>query len=269
MKSKRLATRYSKQIMTRFETDAFPVIGKLDISEITPPQILDMLRKIEGRSAFEMAKRVKDHCSQVFRYALVSGKCERDPTADLRGALQPPPRVNHSAVVRKDELPQLLRDIDNYDALGEPTTRLGLQLATLTILRTSELIKSEWSQIEGLESDEPIWLIPDTQMKIKGRDGHIVPLSRQAVQHLQELRELTGHGKLMFPGDNPIKPISNNTLLYVLYRMGYRKRQTTHGFRRIASTILNEVGFRPDVVEKQLAHEEKIKSAALITRRNI
>ena len=121
------------------------------IGNIDPPTVLAMLRKIEDRGALEMAKRVKEHCSQIFRFALVSGRCSRDPTADLRGALQPSQPVKHHTVVRKGELPQLLRDIDAYHQIGEETTRLGLQLAMLTLVRTSELIKGEWTQIEGLD----------------------------------------------------------------------------------------------------------------------
>jgi integrase len=257
-KKKQLTSRrYAGQIMDRLIQNAFPEIGHLPIDSINPPTVLQMLRKIESRGSISMAARVKEHCSQVFRFAIVSGKCSRDPTADLRGALQPAPPVKHRTVVEFKELPQLLRDIDNYH--GDPVTRIGLQLATLTLVRPGELIQGEWSEIEDLDSVSPVWRLPDPHMKIKGRDGHLVPLSRQAVARLHELREVSGRDKLMFPGDKPGKTISNNTLLYALYRMGYRSRQTTHGFRRIASTILNEAGFRADAIEKQLAHEEKSK----------
>jgi integrase len=258
-KAKQLTPRYAQQIMDRLEADAFPEIGTLQISRIDGPTILTMLRKIEDRGAITMAARVKEHCSQIFRFALVAGKCTRDPTADLRGALRPTAPVKHHTVVRFDELPQLLRDIDAYHHIGEAITRIGLQLAMLTLVRTKELIRGEWSQIEDLDGADPVWCLPDEQMKMKGRDGHIVPLSRQAVERLRELREVSGRGNLMFPGDKFGQHISNNTLLFALYRMGYRSRQTTHGFRRIASTILNEAGFRADVIEKQLAHEEKNK----------
>jgi integrase len=258
-KAKQLSPRYARQIMDRLEADAFPVLGQQQIAKIDGPAVLAMLRKIEDRGAITMAARVKEHCSQIFCYALLAGKCSRDPTVDLKRALRPAPAVKHHTVVRFDELPQLLRDIDAYHHVGEAVTRLGLQLAMLTLVRTQELIKGEWSQIEGLDGAEPIWRIPDDQMKMKGRDGHIVPLSRQAVERLCDLREISGQGTLMYPGDKFGQPISNNTLLYALYRMGYRSRQTTHGFRRIASTILNEAGFRADVIEKQLAHEEKNK----------
>lgn len=260
-KSKQLTPRYAQQIMDRLEADAFPEIGARRIDQIDPPAVLAMLRKIEDRGAITMAARVKEHCSQIFRFALVDGKCSRDPIADLRGALRPARPVKHHTVVRFTELPQLLRDIDAYDHVGEVVTRIGLQLAMLTLLRTSELIEGEWMQIEGLDgSDRPHWIIPDTQMKMQGREGHIVPLSRQAAARLLQLREISGRGKLIFPGDKFGQHISNNTLLFALYRMGYRSRQTTHGFRRIASTLLNESKFfRSEVIEKQLAHEEKNK----------
>jgi integrase len=261
-KSKSLtSSRYKQQIMDRLEANVFPEIGARAIDQIEPPMVLAMLRKIEERGAVTMAARVREHCSEIFRYALFESKCARDPCADLRGGLLPPPPVKHHRVVRFDELPRLLRDIDAYHDIGDDTTRIGLQLAMLTLVRTGELIKGEWTQVQGLDGERPLWVIPDPQMKMKGRDGHIVPLSRQAAARFRELREITGRGGLMFPGEKPGRHISNNTLLFALYRMGYRSRQTTHGFRRIASTLLNEAKyFRPDVIEKQLAHEEKNKS---------
>lgn len=255
------SARYHGQIMDRLEADVFPEIGARAIDQIEPPMVLAMLRKIEDRGALTMAARVREHCSEVFRYALFDAKCTRDPCADLKGGLQPPPPVRHHRVVRFGELSKLLRDIDGYHEIGEKVTRLGLQLAMLTLVRTGELIKGEWPQIEALDSERPLWIIPDSTMKMKGRDGHIVPLSRQAVSRFRELREITGRGTLMFPGEKRGQHISNNTLLFALYRMGYRSRQTTHGFRRIASTLLNEAKhFRSDVIEKQLAHEEKRKT---------
>jgi integrase len=257
-KAKQLSSgRYAQQVLDRLEANVFPEIGARPIADIDAPTVLRMLRKIEDRGAITMAARVMEHCSQIFRFALVEEKCSRDPTADLRGALRQAPPVKHRTVVEFRELPKLLRDIDSYH--GEPVTRLGLKLAMLTLARPGELIQGEWSDIEDLDGVTPVWRFPDENMKMKGRDGHLVPLSRQAVECLRELREVSGRGKLLFPGEKPGKTISNNTLLFGLYRLGYRSRQTTHGFRRIASTILNEAGFRADVIEKQLAHEEKNK----------
>jgi integrase len=258
-KKRSLTDRYAGQVLDRLEDNVFPEIGHLPIDAIEPPTILAMLQKIEERGAITMAKRVKEHCSQIFRYAIVKSKAKRDPCADLRGALRPNPPVRHHQIVRFNELPQLLRDIDNYNHIGEELTKLALQLASLTLLRTSELRKGQWPEIGDLDAKELLWCVPDPQMKMKGRDGHLVPLSRQAVAVLRELHKLTGYGKFMFPGEKPGACMSNNTMLFALYRMGYRSRQTVHGFRRIASTILNEAGFRPDAIEKQLAHEEENK----------
>jgi integrase len=256
LKKASLSPRYAGQVMDRLEADAFPQIGHLRMDEIEPRQVLAMLRKIEDRGALEMAKRVKEHCSQIFRYAVVTSRCARDPGADLRGALMPSRPVKHHKKVDLKELPQLLNDIDRYHEVGEEVTQIALQLATVTLLRTTELRKGQWRELEGLETDEPLWRIPDPRMKMKDRDGHHVPLPRQAVELFRRLQKLTNYQPLMFPGEKPGSSMSNNTMLFALYRLGYRSRQTTHGFRSIASTILNEARFDADVIEKQLAHEE-------------
>jgi integrase len=256
-----LTPRYAGQVMDRLEADVFPEIGTRDIGKIEPPDLLAMLRKIETRGALEMAKRIKEHCGQIFRYAIVTGRAMRDPSADLRGALKPSPRVKHHRAIPRDELPDLLRAIDAYD--GETQTRLALKLATLTLLRTTELRAGEWREIEGLDSDAPLWRVPDGRMKMKGRGGHLIPLPKQAVVVLRDLREIGGRSALMFPAPTREGFMSNNTMLFALYRMGFHSRTTTHGFRSIASTILNEAGFSPDAIERQLAHDDgdKIRGA--------
>jgi integrase len=259
LKKPSLTERYAGQVMDRLEADAFPQIGHLRIDEIEPRHVLAMLRKIEDRGALEMAKRVKEHCSQIFRYAVVTSRCKRDACADLRGALRPSLPVKHHRKVDLKELPQLLSDIDRYHEIGEELTQIALQLAVVTMLRTTELRKGQWVELEGLDGDEPLWRIPDRRMKVKDRDGHLVPLPRQAVEMFGRLRKLTGFQAYMFPGEKLGSYMSNNTMLYALYRLGYRSRQTTHGFRAIASTILNEARFDADVIEKQLAHEEENK----------
>jgi integrase len=258
---------YAAEIMTRLEQNIFPTIGHIQIDQIEPPVILAMLRKIEERGALTMAKKVKGHCSQIFRYGIASApqRCTRDPTADLRGALKPSPKPKRHRAVSLEELPELLRRIDRYaqDHDGHKVTQIALQLITLTMLRTSELRLAEWRELEGLDTKAPLWRIPDERMKMDGRDGHLVPLSRQAVALFHELREFTGKGRLMFPSvDKPGECMSNNTMLFALYRMGYHSKQTTHGFRRIASTVLNENGFNPDAIERQLAHEEEDETRA-------
>jgi len=257
LKKESLTARYAGQVLDRLQDNVFPEIGHLQIHKIEPPQLLQMLRKIEARGALEMAKRVKEHCGQIFRYAIVTGRATRDPSTDLRGALKPSPPVKHHAAVPLDMLPGLLRAVDAYD--GEAVTKLALKLAALTLLRTTELRAGQWREIEDLEGDAPLWRVPDERMKMKGRHGHLVPLSRQAVAAFLELRKLTGHAAHLFPAATREGYMSNNTMLFALYRMGYHSRTTTHGFRSIASTILNEAGFKDDAIERQLAHEEKNK----------
>ncbi len=253
-----LTPRYAGQVMDRLEADVFPQIGKLQIDKIEPPKLLDMLRKIEARGALEMTKRVKEHCGQIFRFAIVTGRATRDPCADLRGALKPSPRVTHHMAIPRDELPGLLRAIEAYD--GETTTRLALKLVVLTLVRTSELRGGRWCEFEGLDTDAPLWRIPAERMKMARE--HLVPLSRQAVEVIAELRPLTGDAPLLFPAPTKEGVMSNNTMLFALYRMGYHSRATTHGFRAVGSTILNEQGFTADAVERQLAHDDDDKVRA-------
>ncbi len=261
LKRDSLTPRYAGQVLDRLETNVFPEIGRLPIDTIEPPCLLEMLRKVEARGALEMAKRIKEHCGQIFRYAIVTGRARRDPCADLRGALKPSRRVQHHRAIPTAELPDLLRSIEAYD--GEPVTRLALKLALVTLLRTTELRAGQWREIEGLETDTPLWRVPSERMKMKGRGDHLVPLPRQAVQVLNALHRLTGHRTHLFPALTREGFMSNNTMLFALYRMGYHSRATTHGFRSVASTVLNEAGFNPDAVERQLAHDDgnKIRSA--------
>lgn len=222
-----LTERYAGQVMDRLEADVFPEIGVREIGKIEPPDLLAMLRKVEARGTLEMAKRVKEHCGQIFRYAIVTGRAVRDPSADLRGALKRSPRVKHHRAIPRDELPGLRRAIEAYD--GEQATRLVLKLATLTLLRTTELRAGQWREIDGLDGDAPLWRVPDERMKMKGRGGHLVPLSKQAVEVLRELREITGRAALMFPAPTREGCMSNNTMLFALYRMGFHSR--THDAR--------------------------------------
>ena len=197
---------------------------------------------------------------QVFRYAVAAGHCARDPSGDLRGALTPH-KPRHQHAVTADELPALLRAIDGYPAIGDKQTALALRLLCLTFVRTSELIGAEWAEFRDLDGDAPTWEVPAERMKMKV--AHVVPLSRQAVALLAELHAIGGASRYVLPGRNPDKPISNNTLLFALYRLGYKGKMTGHGFRAVASSALNEAGYRPDVIERQLAHKEpnKVRSA--------
>ncbi|WP_371128895.1 tyrosine-type recombinase/integrase [Nitrosospira sp. Nsp1] len=233
------------------ENNIFPGIGKRPIDEIQAPELLDTIRKIETRGAYDLAHRVLQVCGQVFRYGIATGRCTRNLSSDLRGALTPH-KKKHQAAVRPEELPELLRAIARYDEIGDRQTRLALQLLAQTFVRTNELIGAEWAEFD---MNSALWIIPSGRMKMKAE--HVVPLSTQAVLILAELKEISGSSRFVFPGCNRDKPISNNTMLFALYRLGYKGKMTGHGFRAVASTILNETGFNPDVIERQLAHCER------------
>jgi integrase len=214
--------------------------------------LLSTVRKIEHRGAHDLAHRVLQVASQIFRYGVATGRCERDPAPDLRGALTPHKKRNQAAIT-PDELPDLLRAIDGYfPNLGDKLTALALRLLAMTFVRTGELIGATWDEFD---LDSATWIVPAERMKM--RTQHVVPLSRQAVALLRELHRIGGGSRYVFPGRNPDKSISNNTMLFALYRLGYKRRMTGHGFRAVASTLLNESGFRPDVIERQLAHCER------------
>ncbi len=250
-RSRTWVEHHARDVKRRLESNIFPEIGNRPINEIEPPELLAAVRKIEERGAYDLAHRVLQVCGQVFRYGVATGKCKRDPSPDLRGALTPHV-LKHQAAIRPEQLPELLRAIDGYDKLGDLQTKLALQLLAMTFVRTNELIGAEWSEFD-LESR--IWQIPAHRMKMKTE--HVVPLASQTLPVLGLLKALSGDSRFVFPGRNPDKPISNNTLLFALYRLGYKGKMTGHGFRAVASTALNEMGFRPDVIERQLAHCER------------
>jgi integrase len=244
---------YAAQIIRRLEANVFPEIGRRPIAEIEAIDVLDMLRKVEARGVHETAHRIKQLVGQVFRYGIGTGRAKRDPSADLKGVLQAVGEPKRHRAMPRGELPGFLRALDAY--AGEPRTRLALKLVTLTILRTTELRAGEWSELENLDDVSCAqWRIPAARMKM--RREHIVPLSRQAVAVLRELQSMPGNGRFIFPAPTNEGYMSANTMLYALYRMGYHGRATTHGFRSVASTILNEANFNRDWIERQLAHVE-------------
>ncbi|MBC7945919.1 MAG: tyrosine-type recombinase/integrase [Burkholderiales bacterium] len=245
------APRHAADVKRRLEKNTFPFLGLRPIAEIEAPELLATVRKIEERGAHDLAHRMLAVCGQVFRYGIATGRCTRDISVDLRGALTPH-RKAHQAAVRPEELPALLKAIAGYDLIGDKQTRLALELLALTFVRTGELIGAEWGEFD-LES--AIWAIPAARMKMKTE--HVVPLAKQALQILAELQAIGGGSRFVFPGRNRDKPVSNNTMLFALYRLGYKGKMTGHGFRAVASNILNENGFRSDVIERQLAHCER------------
>ena len=244
---------HANRILRRLENDVFPWLGSRSIEQIDPPELLKVVRRIESRGALETAHRAIRNCGQVFRYAVATGRAERDPTTDLSGAL-PPARSRHYPTITDPEaIGDLLRAIGGYQ--GSPITRAALRIAPLVFVRPGELRHAEWPDI-NLKSAE--WRIPPEKMK--HRRIHLVPLSRQAIAILKELQLLTGHGQYLFPGRrSPRRPMSENTINAALRNLGYDKNQMTgHGFRSMASTLLNEQGcWHPDAIERQLAHVER------------
>ena len=242
------AKDHGNRILRRFERDIFPWIGGRPIAEVTAPELLTVVRRIEDRGARETAHRALGNCGQVFRYAVATGRAERDPSGDLRGALPPVKGEHFAATTDPKRVGEILRALDGYQ--GTLTVRCALRLAPLVFVRPGELRKAEWADID-LDAAE--WRYTVT----KTNTPHIVPLSRQAAAILRELQSLTGHGQFVFPGARSNgRPMSDNAILAAMRRMGIGKEEMSgHGFRAVARTILDEVlGVRPDYIEHQLAH---------------
>jgi len=232
----------------------FPYVGSKSIRSITAPDLLAVFRRLESRGKHETAHRTKQRAGQVFRFAIATGRAERDPTADLRGALAPVVVKNHPAVTDPKKVGELLRAIDAYH--GQPATEAALKLAPLLFVRPGELRAARWEEFE-LKGHTPEWRIAAERMKMG--ELHIVPLSHQAAAILRELKLVTGPDGYVFPAlTDSNRPMSENALTAALRRMGYSGDEMTwHGFRTIASTLLNEQGWHPDLIELQLAHRER------------
>ena len=231
---------------------AYPALGHRKIGSIKTLELLAVLRSVEARGRYESARRLRSVCGRIFRYAIATGRAEHDLTANLRDALTTP-KVRHlAAITDKAKVGPLLRAIDGFE--GHIVTRAALRLAPHVFVRPGELRHAEWKEFDF---EQCVWSIPAPKMKM--RRAHRVPLSRQSIQILQEVRELTGHWQYVFPGfHSPRRPMSENTLNVALRRLGYaREEMTSHGFRAMASTLLNETGkWQPDAIERQLAHAE-------------
>lgn len=244
--------RHAYYVIRRLEADVFPEIGSRPINEIPASAFRDAVRKVEKRGALDVAKRILNTCGQILRYAVANDLADTNPIAGIKPSdiLKPRKKRNY---VRVDalELPALLRAIDGY--VGAEHTRLALQLMALTFVRTGELIGARWSEVDVAAAR---WNIPAARMKM--RTPHIVPLSTQAIALFDQLSKISFGRDFVFPNDiQPGKQMSNNTLLFALYRMGYRGRMTGHGFRGVASTILHEQGWPHEHIEIQLAHQER------------
>jgi len=243
-------TGHSKTIISRLESNVFPWLGEKPIDEITAQDVLRVLRLVESRGAIESAHRTKTVCGQVFRYAIATGREDRDPTADLRGALAPVQTKHMPAITDPEQFKGLLKAIDTYK--GSFIVKCAIQLQALTFVRPGELRHAEWSEIDLKKAQ---WSIPAERMKLK--EPHIVPLSVQAINILNDLEPLTGSERFVFPGGRSTsRPLSENAVLAALVNMGYKGIMTGHGFRATARTILDEVlQRRVDLIEHQLAHK--------------
>ena len=247
--------RYADEVMKRLEADIFPEIGNYPITEIEPPVLLQVIRKIERRGAHELAKRQLQKCGEIFRYAIACGYGVRDPSRDIKEALKPV-KKSHFASIDVRELPEFLNALEKNDARLYQSTRNAIKLIMLTFVRTSELINGKWEEIDWERKE---WVIPAARMKM--RKEHIVPLSDQAIAVLENQKEIARHFPHVFPSQfKPRQPMSNNTILGALKRLGYQGKMTGHGFRALAmSAIKQELGYRHEVVDRQLAHTPKSK----------
>ncbi|MDR1085794.1 MAG: integrase arm-type DNA-binding domain-containing protein [Deltaproteobacteria bacterium] len=244
-----LKERTLKHISGRFKLHLFPYLGRRPVNEIEPSELLAALRRVEGQGALETASRLRTLAGQVFRYAIATGRASRDIAWDLRGALKAPKERHFPSLTKPEDLRRLLLAIDDYH--GTQAVKAALQLAPLVFTRPGELRQAEWSELDLTKSE---WKIPAEKMKT-GRP-HIVPLSSQAMAVIEDLRSRTGQGRYLFPGPRTVtRPITDMTLLNALRSMGFTKDEIVpHGFRSIASTILNEQGYNSDWIERQLAH---------------
>ncbi|HGY5236680.1 TPA: tyrosine-type recombinase/integrase [Aeromonas salmonicida subsp. pectinolytica] len=250
---------HAKRVIESLEVDAFPDLGLVPVSELTAPIMLDALRKVEARGATETAGRVLQRISSIMRYAIQTGRASYNPAQDLKGALRAT-KQEHRPALPRAELPEFYRRLAAEPL--NPATRLAFHLLMLTMTRPGEVRFARWDEFD-IERAE--WRIPAERMKM--RAPHIVPLSRQALAVLEELRHVSGHCELLFPSERKLTdPMSENTLSYAMGRMGYKGIATPHGFRALASTTLNEEGFDPDVIERQLAHAERNKVRAAYHR---
>lgn len=240
---------HAANVLRRMENDLFPHIGSRPVGAITATELLALLRRIEARGAVTVARMVRSTCSSVFRYAVMTGRTDRDPAGDLRGAINARPIKNRAALTEPEQVGRLMLAIENYS--GAFAARLALQFMALTFCRPVEIVHAEWREFDV---QDRLWRIPASKMKM-ARD-HLVPLSPQAVAVLEAMRPYSGAGEYVFPGLRRGRPVMRTqTLVAALRRMGFAKDETcAHGFRAMASTLLNEQGFPPDVIERQLAH---------------
>lgn len=250
LKSAKWSAGYASDIMEAFKNDIFPYVGTRPVGEIKPLELLNVLRKIEKRGALEKMRKVRQRCSEVFRYAIATGRAEYNPAADLSSALDVH-QSNHFPFLKADEIPDFLRALDSYT--GSRLVQIATKLLMITGVRTIELRAALWSEFD---LDNAIWEIPAERMKM--RRSHLVPLSVQALDLLNELKIMTGNYRYVFPGRNdPNKPMSEASINQLIKRIGYGGKVTGHGFRHMMSTILHENNYDSKWIELQLAHVDK------------
>ena len=261
IKQKEWKSPYFDDVKSSIEIHLLPDLSQRPIEDITSSEILSVLKKIEEQGKLEVASRSRQKCGAIFTYANLRQLCTSNPVSNLKGALASPKKKKFNSLSPKD-LPQFLVKLDEYD--GAIITKLALRFVLLTIGRTIEIRSANWNDFD-LEDEEPIWRIPDEKMKM-GRE-HVVPLSSQALVVLKEVRRFTQGDKYVFHQvNNPNKPMSENTMLFAMYRMGYHSRATVHGLRATMSTLLNEKGHNPDVIEHLLSHQGSNKVRAAYNR---
>ena len=246
----RWSVSYREEMMRTFEKDVFPYIGHRPIKDIKPMELLAVLSKIEARGATEKVRKVRQRCGEVWKYAVVTGRAEYNPAPDLASAVTPHEK-EYYAFLTQDELPEFLQTLNTY--AGSVLVKIAMQLLILTGVRPGELRQAEWQEFDF---EKKVWNVPAERMKM--RRPHLVPLSSQAIDLLNQLKPMTGAGALLFPGRNdPKKPMSDMALTVLVRRIGYAGRVTGHGFRHTMSTILHEQGFNSAWIELQLAHVDK------------
>jgi len=257
------ADGHATRLWNRLESNSFAEFDKIRLDDITPKDVVRIIRKIEARDALDVAARTLQDVRRVFRYGVQTGRLTHNPAGDMAGVLKARP-TKHRASLPRQELGQFLRDVQGYHKQGRLLTQIALQLLVYTFVRPGEVYGARWNEFD---IEDRIWRIPPERMKMKS--GHLVPLSTQVLAFLEEARPITEQYELIFPSERDRRdPISNNTLRRAIFRMGYdgetvgKSRATPHGFRANASSILNEQGFNPDAIERQLSHIERNKVRA-------
>lgn len=246
---------HAEEVERRLVANIFPTLGSRPIGEISSTEILDAVRKIEKRRAHEQTRKVLGDVKRVFRYAVLQDRIKFNPAAELRGALAAAPKPQNRPALKAPELPTFFRKL-NADG-GHPRTHVALRLTIYTLLRTSEIRYARWSEFDPLDAPDAMWRIPAERMKEPF--DHVVPLAPQVISLLLELKSLPGSGAtdFLFPSAGKYGVMSENTMLQTMHRLGYKGHATVHGFRRLASTVLNEAQFNRDAIERQLSHDER------------